>query len=89
MKEILLFIVMVAWIAVCAWAVEKLGNLMPDRSMRLLVKFFLFLIITTTPLLNVMAKAAEFCASEKWIEQKAQWCAIATSAYATPRKGSQ
>jgi hypothetical protein len=89
MKGLSVFIVVAAWITVCGWTVEKIGNLIPDRSMRLLTKFLLFAIIATMPLLNVMAKAAELCASAKWGEQKAQWCAIAMSAYAAPRKGSQ
>lgn len=89
MKGASLFIAIAAWVALCGWAVEKTGNLIPDRSMRLLTKFLLFVIISTTPLLNVMAKAAELCASGKWSERRAQWCAIAMSAYATPRKGSQ
>jgi|GEM_PF-932522 len=89
MKGVSLFIAIAAWIAACAWAVEKTGNLIPDRSMRLLTKFFLFVIISTAPLLNVMTKAAEFCASGKWSEQKAQWCAMAASTYGAPRKGPQ
>jgi hypothetical protein len=89
MKGISLFIVMAAWIALCGWVVEKTGNFIPDRSMRLLTKFLLFVLIATTPLLNAMAKAAELCAAGRWSEQKAQWCAVAMSAYPAHRKGLQ
>ena len=85
MKGVSLFIVLAAWISLCGWAVEKIGNLIPDRSMRLLTKFLLFVIIATTPLLNAMAKAAELCASGTWSEQKAQWCAVAMSVYGPSR----
>jgi len=58
MKGAALFIAIAAWIAFCGWAVEKIGNLIPDRSMRLLTKFLLFVLFFTTPLLHVMARAA-------------------------------
>jgi len=87
MKGVSLLIVIAAWIALCGWAVEKTGNLIPDRSMRLLAKFLLFVIIATMPLLNAMAKAAGFCAAKTWSEQKAQWCAVAMSVYGPSRKG--
>lgn len=89
MKGAALLIVITAWIALCGWVVEKTGNLIPDRSLRLLTKFLLFVLIATAPLLNAMAKAAEFCTSGTWSEQKSQWCAVAMSAYGTHRKRVQ
>jgi hypothetical protein len=58
MKDVFLFVAIVAWIAVCGWAVERLGNLIPDRSMRLLTKFLLFVLFVTTPWLHIAARAS-------------------------------
>jgi len=58
MKGALLSIAIGVWIIFCGWAVEKIGNLIPDRSMRLLTKFLLFLLFMTTPLLHIAARAA-------------------------------
>jgi hypothetical protein len=59
MKEIFLFVVIVAWIALCGWGVEKAGNLIPDRAMRLLTKFLLFVLFAFAPLFSMVARAAE------------------------------
>ena len=56
MKEFFFLVVIAAWIVVCGWAVEKIGNLIPDRSMRLLTKLLLFVLFFTMPLLHIAAR---------------------------------
>ncbi|MFS2035133.1 hypothetical protein ACEN8I_14015 [Polaromonas sp. CT11-55] len=58
MKGVFLSIVIAAWVAFCGWVVEKIGNPIPDGSMRLLIKFLLFVLLFTTPLLHLMARTA-------------------------------
>jgi hypothetical protein len=58
MKELLLFVVIAVWITVCGWGVERAGNLIPDRSMRLLTKFLLFVLFAFSPLLSMATGAA-------------------------------
>jgi hypothetical protein len=89
MKDILLFVVIVAWIILCSWAVEKLGNLIPDRAMRLLTKFLLFVLFFTLPVLHLAGRTTEPGASGKRSEDKAQRSGIPMNGYTTDRKGLQ
>lgn len=86
MKEFFFLVVIAAWVVVCGWAVEKIGNLIPDRSMRLLTKFLLFVLFTTMPLLHMAARAAESGVPGKRGEQSAQQGAV-PSGHAQSRKG--
>jgi hypothetical protein len=88
MKEFFFLVVMAAWIAVCGWAVEKIGNLIPDRTMRMLTKFLLFVLFFTMPLLHIAARSAESDASVKRDEQNAQQ-GVVPSGHAKNRKGLQ
>ena len=86
MKEFFFLVVIAAWVVVCGWAVEKIGNLIPDRSMRLLTKFLLFALFTTMPLFHMAARAAESGATGKRGGQNAQQGAV-QSGHAKNRKG--
>jgi hypothetical protein len=87
MKEILLLIAMVAWIILCTWPVEKIGNLIPDRAMRMLLKFLLFVLFVTMPLLHLAGRATEPGAPGKQSEHKAQRNGIPANSLVTDRKG--
>jgi hypothetical protein len=89
MKGISLFIVVAVWVSLCGWFVEKIGNLMPDRSMRMLAKFLLFVIFAIMPVLELVAKATESGAPKHVSEQKARRPTIVVSNQAVYRKGSQ
>lgn len=89
MKEILLLIAMVAWIILCTWPVEKIGNLIPDRPMRMLLKFLLFVLFVTMPLLHLAGKTTGPGAPGARSEHKAQGSGIPANSLATDRKGLQ
>jgi len=86
MKGAALFIAIAAWIAFCGWAVEKIGNLIPDRSMRLLTKLLLFVLFFTMPLLKLMEATGSSGTSGTLSEQKAQRRAVAMSGQIASRK---
>lgn len=88
MAGVLLFPAVAAWITICGWVVEKIGNLFPDRDMRLTIKFLLFVLFTATPLLHRAAKTAESGASSKQSEQHSQQGAVSSSVV-TDRGGLQ
>ena len=86
MKEFFFFVVVAAWVVVCGWVVEKIGNLIPDRSMRLLTKFLLFVLFFTMPLLHIAGRWTESGVPGKRGEQNAQQGAV-PSGHAKNRKG--
>lgn len=72
MKETFLFVVIAAWIALCGCGVEKAGNLIPDRAMRLLAKFLLFVLFAFAPLLTMVERDAGARSVRKWSKQNVQ-----------------
>lgn len=89
MKGVSLFIAIAAWIALCGWAVEKTGNLIPDRFMRLLTKFLLFVLFFTLPLLKLLEATGNSGVSATLSEQKAQRRAVAMVGQIASCKESQ
>ena len=85
MKETLLLIATVPWIILCSWMVEKIGNLIPDRAMRLLLKFLLFVLFVTMPLFYLAGGTSG--ASGKRSEHKVQGGGIPMNGPVTDRKG--
>ena len=78
MAGVLFFAAIAAWIISCAWLAEKVGNLIPDREMRLVTKFLLFVLLAATPFFNTAAKTVESGAPGKRNEQNSQQGAVSS-----------
>jgi hypothetical protein len=51
---------MAVWLAICAWLTRKIGNLLPDRGWRVVIKLTLFVALLSLPLSDEIVGGIQF-----------------------------